>query len=171
MRALAKAADGISLGEVAGSAVRGRQQWSLMPYQVVVGTVTPAAYMRGSREALDVHPGETNWPRFTAALGQGSTAGKQRRLLSELAGAMAAAEGPGGLGGVSGGRGSVRLDYLPALRVLLPMPLKEEGGAEATIEMMRVRFAFFFFFFAAQRAGRPHDDEGKKIRRSFFPPF
>lgn len=114
-----------------------------MPYQAVVAAVVPGAYVRGPREVLDIFPGETNFPRFPAWLGNNSTAGKQRRLLVELAATMAASDGgAGGMGGVGGARAAVRLDYLPALRALLPLPLKDEsgalGGAEATIEMMRV---------------------------------
>jgi replication factor C subunit 1 len=141
LRALAKAADSISLGDVASTAVRSRGQWALWPYQAVVSVVTPAAYVRGPREVLDLYPNENNYPRFPAWLGNYSTASKQRRLLSELSASMAASEGAGGLAAAGAARGSVRLDYLPALRVLLPAPLKrgEEGGAEAAIEMMRVR--------------------------------
>ena len=59
LRALAKAADAFSAGDTVNAAVRRRQQWSLMPFAAVVGTLLPAAYMRGPRETLDLHPGET----------------------------------------------------------------------------------------------------------------
>lgn len=47
-----------------------------------MGTVYPASYMRGQREIFG--PNESNFPRFSAWLGQNSSSGKQRRLLGEL---------------------------------------------------------------------------------------
>ena len=58
LRALAKAADAISAGDTVNAAVRRHQQWSLMPFAGVVGTLLPAAYMRGPRETFDLYPGE-----------------------------------------------------------------------------------------------------------------
>ena len=84
LQILAKAADGISLGDLATRAVRQHQNWALMPFAVVMGTVYPATYMRGQRETFGLFPGETNFPRFTAWLGSNSSSGKQRRLLGEL---------------------------------------------------------------------------------------
>ena len=34
-----------------------------MPFAAVVGSVYPAAYMRGSRETFGLFPGEMNFPR------------------------------------------------------------------------------------------------------------
>ncbi len=35
-----------------------------MPFAAVVGSVFPAAYMRGSRETFGLFPGEMNFPRY-----------------------------------------------------------------------------------------------------------
>ena len=111
LQILAKAADGISLGDLATRAVRQYQNWALMPFAVVMGTVYPATYMRGQRETFGLFPGETNFPRFTAWLGSNSSSGKQRRLLGELHTRMLSSGGiecdrwgRGGAGGSGGGR-------------------------------------------------------------------
>ena len=45
--------------------VRQYQSWSLMPFAVAIGTVYPAAYMRGARETFN--PMEPNFPRCVCA--------------------------------------------------------------------------------------------------------
>ena len=60
---IAKAADGFSAGDIVNKRVRQFQSWSLMPFAAVVGSVYPAAYMRGSRETFGLFPGEMNFPR------------------------------------------------------------------------------------------------------------
>ncbi len=54
---LAKAADALSLGDGATRRVRMQQNWALMPFACVIGSVYPASYMRGSRFAFGLHPG------------------------------------------------------------------------------------------------------------------
>lgn len=63
LRAIAKAADAISQGDVINNALRRNQNWSLMPSSALVSTIQPAAYMRGMRETFGLYPGEMNFPR------------------------------------------------------------------------------------------------------------
>lgn len=63
VQVIAKAADGFSAGDIVNKRVRQFQSWSLMPFAAVVGSVYPAAYMRGSRETFGLFPGEMNFPR------------------------------------------------------------------------------------------------------------
>ena len=44
-------------------AVRMGGNWGLMPFGAVVGSVTPATYMRGMRETFGLYPNEPNFPR------------------------------------------------------------------------------------------------------------
>ena len=81
---MAKAADAIAAGDVVNRRVRQYQNWSLMPFAAAMGSVYPAAYMRGQREVFGLYPNEPNFPRFTAWLGSNSSAGKGRRQLGEL---------------------------------------------------------------------------------------
>ena len=60
---IAKASDAFSAGDIVNKRVRQFQSWSLMPFAAVVGSVFPAAYMRGSRETFGLFPGEMNFPR------------------------------------------------------------------------------------------------------------
>lgn len=84
MQVIAKAADAFSAGDIVTRRVRQYQNWSLMPFAGLIGTVYPATYSRGMRETFGLFPGEANFPRFTAWLGNNSSYGKQRRLLGEL---------------------------------------------------------------------------------------
>ncbi len=68
LRALAKAADSISLGDVVNSSVRMRGNWGLMPFGTLIGTVTPAAYMRGSREVFNQYEMVGGWRQQSWAL-------------------------------------------------------------------------------------------------------
>lgn len=61
MNLVAKAADAFSMGDLVNRAVRQYQSWSLMPFAATVGSVLPAAYMRGGRESFY---GEGNFPRY-----------------------------------------------------------------------------------------------------------
>jgi hypothetical protein len=49
LRTLAKAADAISIGDVINGRVRRYGNWGLMPFGTLVGSVTPARYMAGTR--------------------------------------------------------------------------------------------------------------------------
>ena len=65
LRALAKAAESISAGEVISSRLRRTNNWSLGPAANLLMGVVPTTYMRGNRELLGL-PSETmNFPRFT----------------------------------------------------------------------------------------------------------
>lgn len=68
MQIIAKAADAFSAGDIVNRRVRQYQSWSLMPFAAVVGSVFPAAYMRGSRETFGLFPGEMNFPRYAVLL-------------------------------------------------------------------------------------------------------
>jgi len=118
---LAKAAEGFSAGDIANRAVRQYQNWSLMPFAAVMGTVNPAAYARGPREIFGLYPNEPNFPRFTAWLGQNSSYGKQRRLLGELHTRMLSS------GAIECDRTALRLSYMPMLRASLVRPLIQLG--------------------------------------------
>ncbi|DBA70377.1 hypothetical protein WJX79_010688 [Trebouxia sp. C0005] len=132
MQIIAKAADAFSAGDIVNRRVRQYQSWSLMPFAAVVGSVFPAAYMRGSRETFGLFPGEMNFPRFTAWMGSNSSSGKQRRLLGELHTRMLSS------GNMHSDRTSLRLFYLPTLRQTLtaPLALQEKEGIEPVIEQM-----------------------------------
>jgi replication factor C subunit 1 len=68
---VARAADFLSLGDVVNRNVRQRQNWSLSPAAVLIGSVAPAAYMRGNRETFGLYPGEMNFPRYAYRVVQG----------------------------------------------------------------------------------------------------
>ena len=125
LRLLARAADGISVGDILGRRVRVGQHWTLMPAAGAMQSVYPAAYVRGSFGALGAHPGEPNYPRFAAWLGQNSSQGKQRRLLSELGARLASSEAGRG---VAADRSALRCDYVPALSRALTRPLAALGA-------------------------------------------
>ena len=60
---VAKAAEALSAGDVANRSVRQYGNWGLMPFAAAMGSATPAAYMRGSRETFGLYPTEPNFPR------------------------------------------------------------------------------------------------------------
>jgi replication factor C subunit 1 len=121
LRVLAKCAEGVSAGDVASRRVRQAQAWALMPFAAALGAVYPAAYARGQRETFGLYPGEPNFPRFSAWLGQNSSSGKQRRLLGELHTRMLSS------GALAADRTALRLAYLPTLRAALAAPLLARG--------------------------------------------
>ena len=125
LRLLARAADGISVGDVLGRRVRVGQAWNLLPAAGMMQSVYPAAYVRGSFGALGAFPGEQNFPRFTAWLGQNSSQGKQRRLLAELGARLSSSEAGRG---VAADRAALRCDYVPALCRALSRPLATLGA-------------------------------------------
>ena len=130
LRVIAKAADGISSGDVINRAIHQHQHWHLMPLAVTLSTAYPSTYMRGSRETFS--PGELNFPRFSAWLGRNSSAGKQRRLLGELHARLLSS------GKITCDRTAVRLSYIPALGDALIRPLlKGKDGIDSTIRLMQ----------------------------------
>ena len=50
-------------GDVVNKAVRIGGNWGLMPFGAIVGSVTPATYVRGLRETFGLYPNEPNFPR------------------------------------------------------------------------------------------------------------
>lgn len=62
LRLLARAADGVSAGDVLTRKVRGGQNWALAPAAALTGCVYPAAYVRGAFQPFGLYPGE---PAFT----------------------------------------------------------------------------------------------------------
>ena len=81
---------------------------------------------------MTYNPGEMNFPRFTAWMGNNSSQGKQRRLSAELNTKVLAA-------GVVCDRQSLRLHYMPTLRLALTMPLAKNGadGIQDVIPIMQ----------------------------------
>lgn len=79
LRVQARAAEAISAGDTVNTQIRRYQNWGLAPFAAVMGSVYPAAYCRGPREAF--HPGD-GFGRFTAWLGNNSSQNKQKRLVS-----------------------------------------------------------------------------------------
>ncbi|GLI64437.1 hypothetical protein VaNZ11_007707 [Volvox africanus] len=132
LRAIAKASDSISFGDVVNNTLRRTQNWGLMPFAAVMSSLLPATYMRGTREIFGLYPTEMNFPRFTAWLGNYSSGNKQRRLLGELSTTMAAS------GRISSSRSAVRLEYASALRHLLVQPLvrEQEAAVPSIVELM-----------------------------------
>lgn len=63
LRLLARAADGVSAGDVLTRRVRGGQNWSLAPAAALTGCVYPAAYVRGAFQPFGLYPGEPSFTR------------------------------------------------------------------------------------------------------------
>lgn len=118
---IAKAAEEFSGGDLVNRSVRQYQNWSLMPFACALGTVSPATYMRGSRETFGLYPHEQNFPRFTAWLGQNSSYGKQKRILGEIHTNMISS------GNFHADRTALRLDYCSTLKLSLVQPLLKDG--------------------------------------------
>ena len=120
MERYARAADAISQSDGVARKVRAEQAWALMPLQLVLGVVEPAALMRGGREALGSHDFR---PRFPAWLGKNSSTSKNVRLLQELNTHMTCS------GHYQGTPLSMRMDFVPALRALLAAPLRDRSAS------------------------------------------
>lgn len=129
---IAKAAEEFSGGDLVSRSVRQYQNWSLMPFACALGTVSPATYMRGSRETFGLYPHEQNFPRFTAWLGQNSSYGKQKRILGEIHTNMISS------GNFHSDRTALRLDYCSTLKSSLVQPLLKSGkeGIPKVLGMM-----------------------------------
>ena len=132
MAVMAKAADEFSAGDLVSRSVRQYQNWALMPFANALGTVSPASYARGPRMTFGLYPGEANFPRFSAWLGQNSSHGKQKRLLGELHTNLLAS------GNFIASRTALRLSYIPVLKLLCCQPLVKEGkdGIPKVIDLM-----------------------------------
>ena len=132
MQCIAKSAEALSVGDLVNTSIRKRQNWHLMPFSSVMSGVYPCVYSRGQRQMFG-YPGEQNFPRFTAWMGQNSSAGKQRRLLADLHTRMTAG------GAFTADSQALRRDYLPFFRKELLRPLQEQGqeGIDEMIGGMR----------------------------------
>ena len=132
LQVIAKAADCFSEGDVLSRSVRQYQNWSLLPAALAVGTVMPATYMKGNRETLGLYPGEHNFPRFSAWLGQNSSHNKCKRLLGELHTNMVSS------GNFHADRTALRLDYCSVLKdaIIQPLVRKEKEGLSDAIGVM-----------------------------------
>jgi replication factor C subunit 1 len=124
LRLAAKAADLMSEGDLVSRAVRMRQQWTLLPFSAVLSSAGPGALMRGPFQPFGLYPGEPAFPRFAAWFGLNSTAGKQRRLLGELAARLNAS------GKCDADRSAVAADYAPALAASVVAPLAGGAGGD-----------------------------------------
>jgi len=119
---LAKAAEAISASDLVTTRLRANQQWSLAPLAALLGAAYPATYMRGPREALNMH--DPPFGRFTAYLGSMSSQGRTKRLIGELHSRLSASSA-----GFRADRESLALEYLPALRASLTLPLLRASRA------------------------------------------
>lgn len=107
------AADSISEADLIDSIIRGaNQEWGLAPLHAVISCVRPAYYCHGSMGGRI---------EFAGWLGQNSKAGKNQRLLGEIAKHAYLADG-----GCT--RQEMRLTVLPVLARRLLGPLQARGG-------------------------------------------
>lgn len=132
LKVVAKAADCFSEGDTISRCVRQNQNWNLLPAALAIGTVMPATYAKGRREVFGLYPGENNFPRFSAWLGQNSSNNKCKRLLGELHTDMISS------GNFHADRTSLRLDYCGVLKTAIIQPLvkKEKEGVGEAIALM-----------------------------------
>ena len=132
MAIIAKAANEFSAGDLVTRSVRQFQNWTLMPFACALGTIAPATYARGPRETFGLYPGEQNFPRFSAWLGQNSSYGKQKRVLGEVHTDFISS------GAFVADRLALRLEYFHVLRKALTQPLLAQGksGISSLISFM-----------------------------------
>ncbi|GKY93311.1 hypothetical protein MPSEU_000298700 [Mayamaea pseudoterrestris] len=116
------AADTLSDYAVAEAALRGDQNWSLLPFSGLL-TVKTGFHAAGERGGF--LPG---YPEFTTYLGRNSTKGKKSRMLSELRHHTNFK--------ISGTMQELRSWYLPVLRNEIMTALQKEGGADEAIDIM-----------------------------------
>lgn len=108
----AKAARGISEGDLIDSMIHGPQQhWSLMPVHAVFSCVRPCSFIAGSGGGRTA---------FTSVLGNMSKLGKSTRLLREIRAHLRLR--------VSGDKHEIRRDYIPALFNRMPHLLAQRGA-------------------------------------------
>ncbi|KAJ3298144.1 hypothetical protein HK104_011137 [Borealophlyctis nickersoniae] len=117
---LANAAESISDADLMDTALRGAQNWSLLPVHGMMSTIRPAFFAHGQCER----------PMFSSWFGKNSTQGKMIRQLREIQSHMRV--------NISGDKGEVRLSYLPALGPLLAKPLADKGvdAVDQVIQLM-----------------------------------
>lgn len=112
---LSAAANAISEGDVAHTAVMRQQRWELAPFCGIMSAVLPGFIMQGGLSG--------GQPRFPSWLGKNSTASKNRRLARDLHSHMMAH--------TSAGKLQTLLTYLPALHQALSAPLARSGAVRA----------------------------------------
>lgn len=112
---VAAAANAISEGDVAQTAIMRSQRWELSPFAGIMSAVLPGYIMQGG---LAGHQ-----PRFPSWLGKNSTATKNRRLARDLHSHMMAH--------TSAGKLQTLLCYLPPLHQALTRPLAEKGAVRS----------------------------------------
>ncbi|WPK26159.1 hypothetical protein PUMCH_003507 [Australozyma saopauloensis] len=113
LKRIAKAADSISQSDSVNSLIRSsEQQWSLLPFHGILSTVAPAAQVNGRI---------TGRINFSAWLGNNSKTMKNQRLLQEVQYHTRLR--------TSTSKSELRLDYVPAMREALTLPLINEGDA------------------------------------------
>lgn len=104
-----------------------------------------ATECRGPR--VTYNPGEMNFPRFTAWMGNNSSQGKQRRLTAELNTKLLAA-------GVVCDKQSIRLMYMPTFRLALTAPLAK-NGADGIDDVISIMQSYLIDRFALLQLGSP----------------
>jgi replication factor C subunit 1 len=118
---MSAAADSMSDFAHAENALRGDQNWSLLPFTAMLAVKT------------GFHAGGANggflpgYPEFTTWLGRNSTKGKKSRLLQELQHHANYK--------ISGGMQALRMSYLPVFHERF-MSLLSSGGAGEAIDLM-----------------------------------
>lgn len=81
LKALSRAADSISLGEVYSTAIRSEQEWQLLPNFGLAAAVAPPCF-----KAYSENPqrGHVPYPAFPSWFGKNMTLRKNKRLISEV---------------------------------------------------------------------------------------
>ena len=125
LKKMARAARYLSFGDRLNTRIRSRQKWSLLPSAVDMGSLAPAAVVRGTRHTFNTH--EMNFTRFTGFLGNLSTTNKQLRLLQSMAVRMSSMQN------YSIDKDAAVLDYLPLLRHLLTLPLTKDDATGISV--------------------------------------
>ncbi|CAG5134920.1 unnamed protein product, partial [Candidula unifasciata] len=121
MQCLSQTIDSICDGDLVDKIIRKDGHWSLLPTQAMYSSVIPGEIMRGS------FPHMAEFPQW---LGKFSSTNKTHRILQELGTHMRLQ--------ISSDKRGLALDYLPALRSCLTLPLITKGadGVPEVIEIM-----------------------------------
>ncbi|KAJ3086824.1 hypothetical protein HK102_012387 [Quaeritorhiza haematococci] len=114
---VSQAAESLSDSDLIEKALRGGNEWGLMPAHAVMSTVRPAFFMHGSGGGYG-GPGGGGYA-FPSWLGQNSKQNKSYRQLREVQIRMRLR--------ISGDKGEVRQSYIPALAPILTEPLVKDG--------------------------------------------
>lgn len=152
---MARAADGISAGDVLNKKVRAGQNWSLAPAAALMSCVYPSTFVRGSFQPFGLYPGEPAFSRCGGgrARGRGGAGGPLAppspaptpplppffsftAFLGNLSSAgkqrrLLADVGSrlAAAGAAHADRTALRADVVPALRAVTTAPFARAGGA------------------------------------------